>query len=355
MNDYRALLRATIAGDDLPEQAMTFAIGQVMDGAWSSVQSAAFLAALAAKGESAAEVVGAAHAMRARGVHVEHDLPLVVDTCGTGGDGASTINVSTAAGFVLAGCGLHVAKHGNRAASSACGSADVLEASGIALDATPELARRQLEAERFAFLFAPAYHPAMKEVAPVRRELGVRTIFNILGPLANPARATHQVVGVATRAHLELIGMALVALGTCAAAIVHAQSGIDEVAGDVPTHVYQFGRNGATHWVLDPAEFGIVAPADALRGGSPAVNAAALRAILAGERSPRADVVALNAALALVIAERASDLAEGLAVARNALGSGAAFAVFERLRGVASADFPPTVLPELYASKESSR
>jgi anthranilate phosphoribosyltransferase len=355
VNEYRALLRALIAGDDLPEQAMTFAVGQVMDGVWSSVQSGAFLAALATKGESAAEVVGAAEAMRARALHVEHDLPLVVDTCGTGGDGAGTINVSTAAGFVLAGCGLHVAKHGNRAASSACGSADVLEASGIALDVTPEVARRQLEAERFAFLFAPAYHPAMKEVASVRRELGVRTIFNILGPLANPARATHQVVGVATRAHLELVGTALAALGTRAAAVVHAESGIDEVAGDVPTHVDQFARSGVTHWVLDPAEFGVVAPADALRGGSAAVNAAALRAILGGERSPRADVVALNAGLALVVAERATGLAEGLALARDALANGAALAVFERLRGAAAANFTVTVLPDSYASKESSR
>ncbi|GAC1300298.1 MAG: anthranilate phosphoribosyltransferase [Vulcanimicrobiaceae bacterium] len=332
MNDYRSLLRALIAGSDLDAQAMSFAIGAMMDGAWSAVQSAAVLAALATKGETPGEVVGAAEAMRARALHVEHDLPLVVDTCGTGGDGAKTINVSTAVGFVVAGCGLHVAKHGNRAASSQCGSADVLEASGIAIDVSPELARRQLERERFTFLFAPHYHPAAKEVAPIRRELGVRTIFNILGPLANPARATHQVIGVATPGNLELVGEALAALGGRCGAIVHAASGIDEVAGDVPTEVYQFGPAGTKRWLLDPATVGVRAPADALAGGDPAANAAALYAILAGERSPRADIIALNAALVLVVAERTDDLASGLALARTSLASGAALAVFERLR-----------------------
>jgi anthranilate phosphoribosyltransferase len=259
-------------------------------------------------------------------------LALVVDTCGTGGDGAHTINVSTAAAFVLAGAGMHVAKHGNRAASSLCGSADVLEACGIAIDVAPEAARAQLEQDRFAFLFAPHYHPAAKEVAPVRRELGVRTIFNILGPLANPARATHQVIGVANEKHLELVGGALESLGAAAGAIVHAASGIDEIAGDAPTHVYQFGAGGTRRWTLDPTSVGVSAPPGALSGGSPAFNAAALRSILEGERTPRADVVALNAALVLVVAERAADLADGLALARASLAGGAALAVFDRLR-----------------------
>ena len=332
MNDYRALLRALVAGHDLDADAMTFAIGSMMDGTWSHIQSAALLAALATKGESPSEVIGAAKAMRARGVALEHDLDVVVDTCGTGGDGAQTINVSTAVGFVVAGCGLSVAKHGNRAASSACGSADVLEASGIAIDVSPERARRHLEDDGFAFLFAPHYHPATKAIAPVRRELGVRTIFNILGPLANPARATHQVVGVATPRHLELVGEALAALGGRAGAVIHARSGIDEIAGDVPTDVYQFGPRGTTRWVLDPASVGISAPPGALAGGSPTVNAAALRAILAGEASPRGDVIALNAALVLVVAERSGDLAGGVELARRSLQSGAALAVFERLR-----------------------
>jgi len=332
MDDYRALLRALIGGIDLDAPAMAFAIGSMMDGTWSPAQSAAVLAALATKGEAPAEIVGAAQAMRARALHVEHALSLVVDTCGTGGDGAHTINVSTAAGFVVAGCGLYVAKHGNRAASSACGSADVLEAAGIAIDVSPERARRQLERDRFTFMFAPNFHPAMKAVGPTRRELGVRTVFNILGPLANPARATHQVIGVATAAHLDLVGNALAHLGGRAGAIVHATSGIDEIAGDVPTQIFQFGPAGQTRWTLDPAAYGITAPGDALAGGTPAENAAALRAVLEGERSPRADVIALNAALVLVVAEAASDLVEGLARARTSLASGAALAVFERLR-----------------------
>jgi anthranilate phosphoribosyltransferase len=339
MRDFRSLLREILAGRDLDADQMAFAVGAMMDASWSPVQTGAFLAALATKGETATEVFGAAEAMRARSLHVEHDLPLVVDTCGTGGDGSHTINVSTAAGFVLAGCGLHVAKHGNRAASSLCGSADVLEACGIAIDVPPEAARAQLEHDRFAFLFAPLYHPATKEVGPVRRELGVRTIFNILGPLANPARATHQVIGVASEAHLELVGRALESLGSRAGAVVHAQNGIDEIAGDCVTHVYQFAGGVARRWTLDPASVGVSAPTGALSGGSPAFNAAALRSILQGERTPRADVVALNAALVLVVAERAADLREGLELARASLLSGAALEVFDRLRRPTEMEF----------------
>ncbi len=339
MTPYAALLHALIARDDLTAEDMAGAIGAMMDGTWSAVQAAAFLGALATKGETLNEVVGAARAIRARSVHVEHALEVVVDTCGTGGDGAQTINVSTAAGFVLAGCGVHVAKHGNRAASSACGSADVLEAAGIALDESVELARIRLERDRFAFLFAQRYHPALRAVAPVRRELGVRTIFNILGPLANPARATHQVIGVAKRAQLELVGNALFELGAVAGAIVHARSGLDEVAGDAPTDVYQFSHAGIVRWTLEPAEFGVFSEPQALAGGTPLENAASLEAILSGERSARAEVVALNAALVLVVAGRAGDLFEGLALARTSLRDGAARAVFERLRNPAPVEY----------------
>jgi anthranilate phosphoribosyltransferase len=337
--DYRTILRSVIAGNDLGAAEMAFAVGAIVDGAWTPVQAAALLGALATKGEASSEVVGAAEALRARSTRVEHDLDVVVDTCGTGGDGAQTINVSTAAGFVLAGCGLHVAKHGNRAASSLCGSADVLESCGIRIDESPEIARVQLERDRFTFLFAPLYHGALGAVGPVRRELGVRTVFNIVGPLANPARATHQVIGVSSLAHLDLVGDALLALGSRGAAVVHAQSGIDEVAGDVPTSVFQFDGTSVRCWTLDPADYGIHAPADALAGGTPALNAAALRAILEGESSPRADIVALNAALVLVVAQRASDLAEGLELARRSLASGAAHAVFDRLRRPTELEF----------------
>jgi anthranilate phosphoribosyltransferase len=332
MSDFAPLLRAIVRHEDLDAAQMTHAIGAMMDGAWTSAQAGAFLAALATKGETSVEVVGAARAMRERAIPVAHTLATVVDTCGTGGDGADTINVSTTAAFVVAGAGLHVAKHGNRAASSACGSADVLEKLGIAIDTPPELARHNLERERFAFLFAPMYHPAARAVAPIRRELGVRSIFNVLGPLANPANATHQVVGVASIAHLELVGDALATLGGRGGAVVHARSGIDEVAGDVPTDVLQFDAGGTKRWVLDPADYDISASSDALAGGTTAENARALRAILEGERSQRADVVALNAALVLVVAKRAADMHEGLALARKSLGSGAALDVFERLR-----------------------
>ncbi len=332
MSEYSDLLRPLVVRQDLTAEQMAHAIGAMMDAAWTSAQSAAFLAALASKGETADEVVGAAHAMRARGLRVTHSLDVVVDTCGTGGDGAHTINVSTAAAFVAAGCGLHVAKHGNRAASSRCGSADVLEASGFSLELSPETARAQLEGDRFTFLFAPNYHPAARAVAAVRRELGIRTIFNLLGPLSNPARATHQVVGVANGSHLELAGFALALLGGQAGAVVHARSGIDEVAGDGPTDVFEFGPAGTRRWTLDPADYGVGAPAETLRGGTPLENAAALRSILEGESSPRADVVALNAALLLCVAGRAPDLREGLALARESLAGGAALAIFDRIR-----------------------
>jgi anthranilate phosphoribosyltransferase len=337
--DFRTILRSVISGRDLPATEMAFAIGAIVDGTWTPVQAAALLGALSTKGEVASEIVGAAEAIRARSVHVDHAIDVVVDTCGTGGDGAHTINVSTAAAFVLAGCGLHVAKHGNRAASSLCGSADVLEACGIAIDTPPEISRVRLERDRFAFLFAPLYHGALREIAPVRRELGVRTIFNILGPLANPAHATHQVIGVASPGHLELVGQALLELGGRGGAIVHAESGIDEVAGDVPTRVFQFGPSGTRRWRLDPADHGIAAPSNALLGGPPAFNASALRSILEGERSPRADVVALNAALVLVVAERARDIGEGLILARRSLADGSAHAVFDRLRRPTELEF----------------
>jgi len=332
MSDYAALLRTVVARRDLDAEAMSFAIGAIVDAEWTQAQAGAFLAALATKGESVDEVVGAAEAMRARSLHVEHEFATVVDTCGTGGDNAHTINISTAVGFVVAGFGLPVAKHGNRAASSRCGSADVLEACGIKIDGTPERARRQLEQHKFAFLFAQAYHPAMKEVAPVRRQLGVRTIFNLLGPLSNPARATHQVIGVADGAQLELIGEALQRLGARGGAVVHSASGLDEVAGDAPTDVYQFGAGPPRRYRLDPADFEIAATQADLAGGAPVENAAALRAILGGEQSPRAGVVALNAALALVVAERAGSLKEGLGEARRTLSDGSARAVFDALR-----------------------
>lgn len=339
MSDYPALLRVLVGGNDLNAEQMAFAIGAMMDGDWTPVQAGGFLAALATKGETPGELVGAAEAMRARSLHVEHDLPLVVDTCGTGGDGAHTINVSTLVGFIVAACGAPVAKHGNRAASSRCGSADVLEAAGVAIEASPEASRARLEREGFAFLYAQQYHPTLRAVAPVRRDLRIRTIFNLLGPLANPARATHQIVGVADPSHLELIGGALVGLGSAAGAVVHAKNGIDEIAGDAPSEIFQFDGSSARRWLLDPTDFGVRVPLEALAGGDPDSNAASMRSLLEGERSPRADVVALNAALALIVARRAGSMREGLSLARTSLSDGSALDVFESLRRPAELEF----------------
>jgi anthranilate phosphoribosyltransferase len=333
--DHPAVLRQLLAGKHLTQEQSALTFGDIMDGTMSPIQAAGFLVALAAKGEHVDEVTGAARAMRERSLHVEHDLPVVCDIVGTGGDGANTINVSTMAALVVAAAGVPVAKHGNRAASSACGSADVLEDNGLALDVAPDLASRMLNDTGFTFMFAPRYHPAMKNVAPVRRELGVRTIFNVLGPLTNPARATHQVVGVARPELLELVGDVLHELGVRAAAVVHGPGGIDEIGGDGPTEVYAVDERGSRRWRLDPREFGIAATADAIGGGSLDVCSAAFRSILGGERSPRSDVIALNAALCLHLCKRAPTIGDALILAQETLASGAAQKVFERAKDVA--------------------
>lgn len=324
-----------MAGEDLSEDEAAALVGAIMDASITSAQSAALLTALAAKGESTAELMGAACAMRERGLRVEHGLPLVVDVVGTGGDGAETINVSTLAALVVAATGLPVAKHGNRAASGSCGSADVLEAGGMAIDVAPEQAGTSLREIGFAFLFAPRYHPAMKNVAPVRRELGIRTIFNLLGPLTNPARATHQVVGVARAEHVEPMAQVLQALGVQAGAVVHADSGIDEVSGEGPTSVFEFGDGRTKRWTLNPQEYGVNASLDAIRGGSVDRCRDALDCILSGERSPRADLVALNAALVFSICGRTADISEGMDLARTQLREGRAAAIFERAKLIA--------------------
>jgi anthranilate phosphoribosyltransferase len=333
MTDYPQLLRSVLAGNSLSAEDAARMIGGIMDETISPVRTAALFAAIAAKGESADEIVGAARAMRERCVRVEHGLPLVLDIVGTGGDGACTINSSTAAALVVAGCGIPVAKHGNRAASSKCGSADVLEALGVEIERDPEISARMLRESSIAFLFARRHHPATRAVGPVRSELGVRTIFNVLGPLTNPAGANRQVVGVAEERHLLLLAEALRDLGGDAAAVIHSASGLDEIAGEGPTYVMQFDASGMRRWTLDPADYGVHAPLDAIRGGDAAFNAEVLTAILAGERSPRADLVVLNAALALVVADAAADIPDGMERARAAIASGAARAALDALRG----------------------
>jgi anthranilate phosphoribosyltransferase len=329
---YPALLRRVLAGESLSADEMAATIGAIMDETLSPLRAAALLAGLAAKGESADEVVGAARAMRERSVHVDHGLPLVLDIVGTGGDGAHTINISTAAAFVVAGCDVPVAKHGNRAASSLCGSADVLEALGVAIESGPETAAQALRAYRIAFLFAPRYHPAMRAIGPIRRELGVRTVFNVLGPLTNPAGANRQLVGVARPEQVVLVAEALRKLGLEAGAVIHGEDGLDEISGAAPTRVVQFDREGLREWTLDPARYGVHAPLAAIRGGDASFNAGVLLAILDGERSPRADLVLLNAALALVVAGEAVDIDDGMERARTAIETGRARAALESLR-----------------------
>ncbi|MBV8600054.1 MAG: anthranilate phosphoribosyltransferase [Candidatus Eremiobacteraeota bacterium] len=332
-------MRRVIAGESLTSNEGADAIGAIMDETISPVQASALLAALASKGETVAEVVGAARAMRERSLHVESAASNLMDVCGTGGDGAGTINISTAVAFVLAGAGVTVAKHGNRAASSKCGSADVLEALGIEIDVAPEKAAEQLQLHHVAFLFAQRYHPAMRAVAPVRRELGVRTIFNVLGPLTNPARAQRQVVGVPQERWVTLIGEALQALGAQAGAVVHATNGLDEIAGDVPTRVYQFDERGSRMWTLVPHDYGIRATLEDLRGGDAMTNADALVKILSGERSPRSEVVCLNAALGFVVAGKATTIDEGLSLARTSISEGHARRALEALRGRPQMEF----------------
>ena len=232
----------------------------------------------------------------------------------------------------MAGCGIPVAKHGNRAASSKCGSADVLEALGVQIENDPEVSARLLRDSCIAFLYARRHHPATRAVGPVRGELGVRTIFNVLGPMTNPAGATRQVVGVAQERHLTLLAEALQELGGEAGAVVHSASGLDEVAGEGPTTVVQFDAHGTRRWALNPGDYGVHAPLESILGDDAAFNAAALLSILAGERSPRADLVALNAALALVVAGAAADINDGMIRARAAIASGAAQGALDALR-----------------------
>ncbi len=242
MIEFAPLLRRVVAGENISQDEAASFVGEIMDGNYTPAQASGLLVALASKGESVDEIVGAARAMRERSLHVEHGLPIVVDIVGTGGDHANTLNISTMAALVVASAGIPVAKHGNRAASSACGSADVLEAAGFPLEIAPDRAARMLRECGFTFMFAPRYHPAMRNAAGIRRELGVRTIFNLLGPLTNPARATHLVVGVAHESLVERIGETLRGLGAQRGAVVYGYSGVDEVVGDAPTLVYPFNE-----------------------------------------------------------------------------------------------------------------
>jgi anthranilate phosphoribosyltransferase len=325
----REVLERLLAGKDLGAQATEECFAALMAGEWSEPEQAAFLVALRAKGETAAEVAAAARVLRSFAVPVATTRAPLVDTCGTGGDGAHTLNLSTGAALVAAACGVAVAKHGNRSVSSRCGSADVMEALGVPLEIEPEQLGSLLDAEGFAFLFAPRLHPTMRAVMPVRRALGVRTVFNLLGPLSNPAGVRRQVVGVYSAAVMTLVAGALAELGAEHAWVVHGTDGLDELSVCAPTQVIEVrGGRVAGEFMVEPETLGIKRASQAdLVGSDAAENAKRLRSILAGEeRSSAADAVALGAAAALVVAGSARDLAAGFAAARSCLDRGAAAA-----------------------------
>ncbi len=333
--DHKNLLNRLLAGNDLEPDLMQEFIGAVMDGAVDDVVVAAALAALRVKGETGAEVAAAARAMRVRSVAVNIAEPeRAVDTCGTGGDGAETINISTAAALLAAAAGVAVAKHGNRSVSSRCGSADVLEAAGVRLDVGPEAMASLHDEIGIAFLFAPRLHPAMKAVMPVRRSLGVRTVFNLLGPLTNPAGVERQVIGVWGPDVQKLMAEALAELGARRALVVHSDDGLDEISVNAPTTVIEVrDAEVAGSWRVDPSEFGIDRiDTESLKGGDREENLQRMVAILGGkEHSPAADAVALNAAAALYVAEVESDLTRGFKTCLDVMQSGAGLDILNSL------------------------
>lgn len=319
-------------GRSLSEDEAAAVMRDIMSGEATPAQVGAFLVALRMKGETVDEVAGMARVMREHALSVP-GVEDVVDTCGTGGDAlrlssgqaSGTFNVSTAAAFVAAAAGARVAKHGNRAMSSACGSADVLEALGAKIDLTPDQVAACIRETGIGFMFAQAFHPAMKHVASPRREIGVRTVFNVLGPLTNPAGAKRQLLGVARPELAPLLAEALGRLGAQHALVVHGHGGLDEISLSGPSTVHELRDGALREYEVSPREVGLSeASLEAVRGGSPEVNAAALRAVLDGERGPLRDITLLNAAAALVVADLAADLREGVRIASEAVDSGAA-------------------------------
>ena len=327
-------LRRLLAREDLSRAETEALFGQLMDGALDAAQKSALLVALAMKGESPAEIAGAAAAMRRRVVPIPHSRPLAVDTCGTGGDGRGTFNISIAAALVAAAGGAAIAKHGNRSVSSRSGSADVLAALGVAIEVDAAVAARALDEIGIAFLFAPRLHPAMREVMPVRRALGVRTVFNLLGPLTNPAGAQAQVLGVYARDKVELLARVLLELGVRHALVVHGSDGLDEITTTGPTFVAEVRDGELRTYAIEPEELGLrrVALA-ALAGGAPEENAGRMETLLAGAGDEAlAEIVAANAGAALYVGGRAATLRDGVEQARALLAAGAAARKLAELR-----------------------
>jgi anthranilate phosphoribosyltransferase len=342
LSDFEATSLMIAGGEDLSRKAAEFAMSEILSGRADPVAIAQFLAALRFKGETVDELVGFATAMRRHATpifpagHPRTDEALV-DTAGTGGDARGTFNISTAAAFVIAGAGVRVAKHGNRAISSSCGSADVLEALGVAIDLAPERVGRAIEEVGIGFLFAPAVHAAMRHAMPVRRELKVRTVFNLLGPLTNPAGASAQIVGVYDAGLTELLARALGELGVRRAFVVHGADGLDEISISDETAIAELREGAVQSYTVVPEDFGLArAPLEAIRGGDARRNTHIIDRILgrhggAHEHGPHRDIVLANSAAAIVAAGRAADFLEGVRVAAESIDSGAARAKLDAL------------------------
>ena len=341
MTDPDPLLRGAldrlVGGDHLDTATARAVMDRIMEGAATPAQIAGILVALRVRGETVDELTGMVMSMREHAVRVDLGLD-AVDTCGTGGDRSGTFNISTAAALVVAGAGVPVAKHGNRAATSRCGSADVLEALGVAISLPPAGVRRCVEEAGIGFMLAPTYHPAMRHAGATRGELGIRTAFNILGPLANPARVRHQALGVGDPHLGAIMAGVLHQLGHRRAIVVTGAGGVDELTLDGVAHCQRVDPGGVTAFEVDPRDHGFdAAPTGALAGGDAGANAARIRGILAGGPGPDRDVVLLNAAAALLAAERVDGLDDGVALAREAIDSGAAAGRLDSLVRVSTA------------------
>lgn len=325
------ILGRLTSGIDLSAADARRAMSEIMAGEATAAQISAFIVALRMKGETVDELTGLVEGMRAASVRVEAG-PGLVDTAGTGGDRSGTFNISTTAALIAAGAGARVAKHGNRSASSHCGSADVLEGLGMVIDLPPSATAELLAETGFAFFFAPLYHPAMRYAGPVRKEIGIPTVFNFLGPLANPAGATRQAIGVSDAAMAEVMVGVLQRLGSEHAFVYHGEDGLDEVTTTAPTYIYRLRDGEITHAEFTPEDFGVprARPSDLL-GGSVADNVAITRAVLAGEKGPKRDAAVVNASPALVAAGIADGFTAGVEIAERALDSGAAAGLLERV------------------------
>ncbi len=318
-------LNKILDGIDLTEAEMISVMNLIMEGAVAESQLAAFLTALRMKGESVGEIVGAARVMRQKAEPLHVSSENIVDTCGTGGDGGNTFNISTAAAFVVAGAGITVAKHGNRAVSSRSGSADVLNCLGVNIEAEKTVVEKCVEQVGMGFLFAPRMHGAMKHAAPVRKQLGFRTIFNLLGPLTNPAHAHAQVIGVFDQKWVSSIAHVLKDLSCRHAFVVHGEDGLDEISLMDKTHVAELSNGDVREYIISPEDFGLQrCSLEQVRGGSPEENAEIIKAVLEGEAGPKMDIVLFNASAAICAGGKAGSLKEGLEGARQSIASGAA-------------------------------